>query len=102
VTQALGWCLGTVDSYGHGVADLAHATVAQSSDALNENAQGHAFDGVEIDRGGSGYGIVGRFEHNLARKASNGRRARSYQGPAQPRNGCIAAEDNHGSATNVG
>jgi hypothetical protein len=39
-------------------ADISHAIVAKSSEALDKDLDGHALDGVEIDRGSAGDWIV--------------------------------------------
>jgi hypothetical protein len=38
------------DGYGERCAHLSHAVVAESSEALDEDPDRHALDGVEVDR----------------------------------------------------
>ncbi len=53
-------CLSALAFDGHVErrAHLSHAVVAESSKALDEDTDGHALDGIEVDRGSAGNWIV--------------------------------------------
>jgi hypothetical protein len=46
------------DGHVERCAHLSHAVVAESSEALDKDPDGHALDGVEVDRGSAGNWIV--------------------------------------------
>jgi hypothetical protein len=70
-------------------AHLSQAVVAESSQALDEDTDGHTLDGVESDRGSAGNWIVLWLENDLAGRAANDGRAWPYQCSSQPRDRCI-------------
>jgi hypothetical protein len=47
------------DGHVERCAHLAHAVVAESSETLHEDRDGHALDRVKVDRGSPGNWIVG-------------------------------------------
>jgi hypothetical protein len=47
------------DGYVERCAHLSHAIVAESSETLYKDRDGHALDRVEVDRGSAGNRIVG-------------------------------------------
>jgi hypothetical protein len=46
------------DGHVERCAHLSHAIVAESSEALDKDPDGHALDGVEVDRGSPGNWIL--------------------------------------------
>jgi hypothetical protein len=51
----------TFDGHVERRAHLSHAVVAESSEALHEDRDGHALDRVKVDRGSAGDWIVVRL-----------------------------------------
>jgi hypothetical protein len=69
---------------------LSHAIVAEPSQSLHEDRDGHALDGVEVDRGSAGDWIIGGLQDDLAGQAADGGRARCDERASQSRDGRIA------------
>jgi hypothetical protein len=69
----------TVDGNLERRTDLPHPNIAESPHALDQRGHRHALDRVKVDRTGSRHGVIGRFEHNLARESSNCRGARRHE-----------------------
>lgn len=82
-------------------ADLAHAIVAESAEAMDEPPHRDALDRIEVDRRSLRYRVIAGFEDHLARQAADRRRARSNQGPPQSRNRGVARQHDDRTATSV-
>lgn len=93
---------GAVDGDCEGGTDLAHANLGQPSQPLDEDGDRDAFDRVEVHRRAKRHRVVTRFEHHLARKPADGRRAGSHEGAAMPWDDHVAGQDNDRSATDPG
>ncbi len=69
----------TVDSDLERRTDLAHPSIAESPDALDQHGHRHALDRVKVDGAGARHRVIVGFEHDLARESSNGRGARRHE-----------------------
>ena len=82
-------------------ADLAHAFVAEATQALHKDSDRDALDSVEIYAGSSWDGVVARFQHNLAGQASDGCRAWGDECTAKPWNGDVTRQHHDGAASDA-
>src|SRR5205085_11902704 len=82
-------------------AHFTHAVVTQTADPFDKCRNRHALDGVEVDRTPLRDRIITGLEHDLTRKPTDSRRARSDQRATESRNARVAGEDHDGTARNV-
>jgi hypothetical protein len=66
-----------VDSDLERFAELTHAVVAESAEALDQRPDRNALNRIEIDDRGERDWVSRRLEENLGRDAADGSRARS-------------------------
>ena len=91
-----------VDGDCEGGTDLAHANLGHPAQPLDEDGDRDAFDRVEIHRRAKRDRVVTWFEHHLAGKPPDGRRAGSHECAAMPWDDHVAGQDNYRSATDLG
>ena len=73
-------------------ADFTHAIVAEPSETLDKDAERHALDRVEVDRGPARNWIATLLQYDLAGQAADRGRTRCDQRASQPWNGCVTRE----------
>jgi hypothetical protein len=93
---------GAIDGDCHCLADLPHSRVGQSTESSDQDGDGDALDGVEVDDRPPRYGIVVGLEKNLAREASYGRRTRRNECSAMSRDHGVPRQDHYWTTTDLG
>lgn len=91
----------TVDGDFEGFADLVHAVVAESAQALDQRSNRDALDRVEIDDRNKWDWVVWRLEEDLGRDVADRGRARPDQGTPQARDRGVSREHDHGPAPDL-
>ena len=91
-----------VDSDREGGADLAHALVAQATESIDQDTEGHALDRVEVDRAQPRDGIPAGFEQDFARQATDGRGARGDDCPSETGDGHVTAQHHDRTTADLG
>lgn len=91
-----------IDRDGQGVAHLAHTSVAQPAEPVDQDGKRDAFDRVEVDRRTARYGVVSGLKHHFADEPTNVRRARRDQCAPVPRDRRITREHDDRTAADLG
>lgn len=91
----------TVDGDFERFADLVHAVVAESAQALDQRSNRDALDRVEIDDRNEWDRVVWRLEEDLGRNVADRGRARPDQGTPQARDRGVSREHDHRPAPDL-
>ncbi len=91
-----------VDRDRQSVTHLAHSSIAQPADSVDQDGQRDTLDRIEIDRRTSWHRVVPGLKHHLADEPANRRRARRDQCASVPRDHRIARENDDRTATDLG
>ena len=90
-----------VDGHLQGCAELAHASVGEAPESVDENTHRNALHGVEIDGRRPGHGIFAGLQEYLAWQSPDRRGAGCHDGTSQSGDGSVAREDHDRPATDA-
>ena len=85
-----------------GLADLAHALVAEPAETLDKRPERDALDRVEVDSGRARHGIVARLERHLARESTDRRGAGADQCAPKARDRSVTRQHHYGATADLG